>query len=217
MTHLSFRQKLFSAGKRKQPHFPRSSFRHFTRKLFELDARSKPVLLHPPLPTRPHLGIAASAEEGQLNLKGVEKCDGWGRSRAQVAFPPGVAAAGLFCFAFVSRTKEGGRTRDEKKNRETGRGKISPFQTLCSAVADQTDIFPANHAGGRQSLADSHRPVLAARMKVGHERLWPHNAKRSIFPKENIPDFVTQGGRRQARLVCGEVKNGSLISRQAAG
>lgn len=131
-----------------------------------------------------------------MNLKGQKNAT-VGGAAAQAAFPPGVAAAGLLCFAFVSRTKEGGRTRDEKKNRETGRGKISPFQTLSPAAADQTDIFPANHAGGRRPLADSHRPVAAAaaaRMKVGHERVRPHNAKRFIFPKENTPGFVTQGG-----------------------
>lgn len=108
----------------------------------------------------------------------------------------------LFCICFSN--KRGRKDKRREKNRETGRGKISPFQTLCSAAADQTDIFPANHAGGRQPLADSHRPVLAARMKVGHERVWPHNAKRSIFPKENIPGLVTR--RADGSLVLCAVK-----------
>lgn len=202
MTHLSFRKKkLFSAGKRKQPHFPRSSLCHFTRELVEGRRRENPLP-----PASPH---PATPEES-LEVGGGRKMRRFG------ALPPGAAAEGLFCFAFVSRTKEGGRTRGEREKKRKGSNRKRenlPFPG--PAAADQTDIFPANHAGGRQPLVDSHRAALAARMKVGHERVWPHNAKTSIFLWENIPGSVLRGPTTASARV--PRSHGPLISRQAPG
>lgn len=56
------------------------------------------------------------------------------------ALPPGAAAEGLFCFAFVSRTKEGGRTRGErekKKKREQQEEGKSPLSRPSGSRSDR--------------------------------------------------------------------------------